>query len=94
MNFSKLSGVWHDGAGNKLPTACIQTSSYDREVPLVIAEEAYKEYAARYGTSQSLDRLCERGGFGASELAILLFWRVRRLEEALRTTPRPAGPGA
>lgn len=50
------------------------------EVPLHIAEEAYKEYAARYGTSQSLERLGERGGFGIFELAELLYDRIKRLE--------------
>ena len=33
-----------------------------------VAERAYEVYAARYGRSQSLDRLCERGGFGTGEL--------------------------
>ena len=41
-------------------------------VPWSVAEEAYKVYAARYGTQQSLDRLAERGGFGARELLWLL----------------------
>lgn len=29
---------------------------------------AYRDYAARYGTSQSFERLHERGGFGRLEL--------------------------
>ena len=37
-------------------------------VPRAVAERAYEVYAARYGRSQSLDRLCERGGFGTGEL--------------------------
>lgn len=48
-------------------------------MPLVVAEEAHKEYAAQ-GYSQSLARLNERGGFGAAELAILLYQRIKRLE--------------
>jgi hypothetical protein len=47
-----------------------------------VAEEAYKEYADQYGNSQSFERLCERGGFGIDELAILLFDRIKRLERA------------
>ena len=31
-------------------------------------EEAYRDYARRYGTSQSAERLAERGGFGYDEL--------------------------
>lgn len=45
-----------------------------------IAEEAYKEYSAQYGTDQSFDRLHERGGFGVSEIIFLLFDRCKRLE--------------
>ena len=37
-----------------------------------LAEEAYVEYARRYGKSQSLERLGERGGFGWSEIENLL----------------------
>ncbi len=37
-------------------------------IPWWLAEEAYKEYSKRYGTSQSLKRLAERGGFGRIEL--------------------------
>jgi hypothetical protein len=37
-----------------------------------VAEEAYREYARQFGTSQSLERLAERGGFGLRELAMLL----------------------
>lgn len=50
------------------------------EIPMPVAEEAYKEYSAQYGTEQSLRRLNERGGFGWSELAILLYERIKRLE--------------
>ena len=30
--------------------------------------EAYKSYSRRYGTSQSAERIAERGGFGEEEL--------------------------
>ena len=41
-------------------------------IPWWLAEEAYAYYASRYGTSQSLERLAERGGFGREELLMLL----------------------
>ena len=42
------------------------------EIPLWLAEIAYEYYAERFGTSQSLKRLGERGGFGRDELLMLL----------------------
>lgn len=41
-------------------------------VPWALAEEAYVEYSRCFGHDQSLERLAERGGFGAIEFAILL----------------------
>lgn len=41
-------------------------------IPWWLAEEAYTHYSKRYGTSQSLERLAERGGFGREELLMLL----------------------
>ncbi len=41
-------------------------------IPWWLAEEAYAEYSKRYGTSQSLERLNDRGGFGRSEFLTLL----------------------
>lgn len=41
-------------------------------IPWWLAEEAYKHYAGRFGSSQSLQRLAERGGFGREELLMLL----------------------
>ncbi len=60
---------------------------------MVIAEEAYKEYAAQYGTSQSLARLNERGGFGAAEIAILLFERIQRIQATPPDAPAATGKG-
>lgn len=38
---------------------------------------AYEEYARRFGNSQSLERLAERGGFGVCELSALFpGWRI------------------
>jgi len=39
-----------------------------RGVRREVAEAAYKNYARRYGMSQSFDRLHERGGFSIGEL--------------------------
>jgi len=45
-------------------------------IPWNIAELAYSVYSSRYGTSQTLQRLAERGGFGAGEMDTLLpGWR-------------------
>lgn len=41
-------------------------------VPWAVAEAAYAVYSRRYGTSQSLARLAERGGFSWSELVGLI----------------------
>ncbi len=41
-------------------------------IPWWLAEIAYEYYSSRYGTSQSLERLAERGGFGRAELLNLL----------------------
>ena len=49
-------------------------------VPRWIAEHAYVEYARQFGTSQSFDRLHERGGFGNIELMTFLCERIERLE--------------
>lgn len=51
-----------------------------RPVPWSWAEEAYREYAFCYGTSQTLERIAERGGFGAVEMIHLLVSRIKRME--------------
>jgi hypothetical protein len=72
--FSCVNGKW------TCPTAPCQGLSEKGRIPLALAQEAYKEYAAQGLSSQTLERLNERGGFGADELAILLFQRIKRLE--------------
>lgn len=42
------------------------------DIPWAVAEVAYREYVARWGASQSLERLAERGGFHPEELTELL----------------------
>lgn len=41
-----------------------------------LAEIAYRRYAEQFGTGQSLERMAERGGFGALEM-------IKLLDEAL-----------
>ena len=41
-------------------------------IPWWLAEEAYAWYSECFGSSQSLDRLAQRGGFGRKELLFLL----------------------
>jgi len=47
-------------------------------IPWEVAEYAYSVYSSKYGRSQSLERLRERGGFHASELDDFVpDWRER-----------------
>lgn len=39
-----------------------------KSIPWSIAEKAYADYSRRFGKNQSLERLAERGGFGAEEM--------------------------
>lgn len=56
----------------------ITTGPHPLSIPWDVAELAYSKYAALYGRSQSLERLAERGGFGASEMDELCpDWRDR-----------------
>ena len=76
--FMNFNGQWSKG-GKPVKTFPIQDTRGKTEVPLEVAEEAYKEYAELFGKQQSLGRLGERGGFGAAEIATLLFYRCKRL---------------
>lgn len=40
-------------------------------IPWSLAEEIYEVYSDLYGSSQSLERLAERGGFGWSEISYM-----------------------
>jgi hypothetical protein len=75
--FSCINGKWTG------PTMPIQKSG--TVIPSVIAEEAYKEYAAEYGVCQTLARINERGGFGSEELSILLFNRIKRIQSEINS---------
>lgn len=81
-----FTGQWTDGAGRPVKVAPIQVTQSARSIPLEVAAEAWKEYAAQGHGRQSLERLCERGGFGASEMAILLYERIKRIESTRMET--------
>lgn len=81
-------------AGTPTPDARtfpIQGPTPHRRIPWWLAEEAYAVYSGRYGTSQSLERLAERGGFSAGEMDMFApGWRekldtVAQLRAALRS---------
>lgn len=55
----------------------------DTSVPLEVAAEAHKQYCNEYGSAQTLQRINERGGFGAAELALLLYARIKKLEHRI-----------
>jgi hypothetical protein len=56
----------------------IQGKTTHRRIPWWLAEEAYAVYSSRYGMEQSIERLAERGGFGAGELDMFIpGWRDR-----------------
>jgi len=63
----------------------IRKSAISDTLPRPIVEEAYKEYVAQHGSLQSLDRLGERGGFGNTELIVLLYERIKKWEGYQKT---------
>jgi hypothetical protein len=74
FHFLKVNGKWNT-------ETCPMQNWNDTTIPLVVAKEGHKEYVFHGGAGQSLERLNERGGFAGSELAILLFGRIKRLEK-------------
>lgn len=63
--------------------------AYPPRIPWHVAELAYSVYAARWGGSQSLERLAERGGFHPGEMdEFLPNWREladdKRVADAVR----------
>lgn len=63
---------------NKVPMQKPTSNTVDEE----IARVAYEEYVAKYGSSQSFERLHERGGFCAMEIIMFLYERIQRLESS------------
>lgn len=58
-------------------------------IPWPHAEEAYKEYVAQFGMCQTLERIAERQGFGASEIVLFLVGRIKRLEGEMSKAAQP-----
>lgn len=54
-------------------------------IPWSLAEKLYAGYSAEYGTTQSLERLAERGGFGWAEIA--MWWKKSPFRAAIRALP-------
>lgn len=70
---------WWDSLGNRLnwdkqlKAVCpLQGSKENSGIPEPIARLVYEEYSAHYGTTQSFDRIQERGGFGVTEVIAAL----------------------
>lgn len=64
-------------------------------IPWETAEVIYAMYSARYGTSQSLERLAERSGFGWAEVELLFTDEIaKRNYTPIRTKlmTQPRGP--
>ena len=80
LTYDSQLKAWHDGTV-VVESAPLLDSS--RGIPMAVAEEAYKEYVARHGNIQSLERINQRGGFGAAELAILLYDRIKVYQRVL-----------
>lgn len=59
---------WEYDRDNKAETGCRMAYFPAGSVPWEVAEKAYAKYSALYGTSQSLERLAERAGFGHWEM--------------------------
>lgn len=84
-----------------LQTSRAPVKSGPLSIPWGIAEKAFSEYARLYGTSQSLERLAQRGGFSWGEMDMFYPpWRdecdrLKILEAAIRdieTYLENAGP--
>lgn len=59
--------------GNNCPHIERYKVNFPRFVPWDHAERAYKVYSRLYGTSQSLERLDERAGFGVYEFVFYYY---------------------
>lgn len=54
-------------------------------IPWAEAEDIYRDYSYLYGTSQTLRRLGERGGFGIDEIPMIRRDAARRREQVAQT---------
>ena len=76
MKTSPIQSEFHDyenrWKGGNCPHILKYRVPFPRAISWEDAERAYGSYSRRYGTGQSLERLSERGGFGALALLSLL----------------------
>lgn len=77
-------GQWKTKDSAPVESLPIQTRDCPNSLPRPIVEVAYKEYAAQHDTQQSLERLAERGGFGTTEIIILLYEHIERLDRMVK----------
>jgi hypothetical protein len=64
-----IQGEWNWGKGKRHRPVIHNKPC---TIPWWLAEQAYYVYSKKFGSSQSLERLAERGGFGRNELIWLL----------------------
>jgi hypothetical protein len=78
-------GAWKDAEGRSVPEAPLLDASRGPcdKVPLVVAEEAWKEYSDQGYGRQSLTQMNQCGGFSAAEIMTLLYDRCLRLQQQL-----------
>jgi hypothetical protein len=91
LRWTRVNKEWREN-GRPCRTAPVQIGYGEGAVPFDVSAEAWKEYAAQGHGSQSHERICQRGGWGAAELAILLYERIKRIEAAPATETGTAGP--
>ena len=72
-----LQGEWTRESHTNMPHCTI---------PKWLAEIAYTRYIEHGGHGQTLERLCERGGFGRSEFLAFLY-EALKIEAETRPTP-------
>lgn len=61
------------GKDGKCPHIDRYRVNFPKSVPWEHGERAYKVYSRLYGTSQSLERLAERAGFGVYEFVFFYY---------------------
>jgi hypothetical protein len=80
--FSATLKKWVDSrTDNPVRAFKISIELADYSIPWQVAEEAFKEYQERFTDMSSLEEVERSGGFGAAELALLLYERVKRVEQ-------------
>ena len=81
----KANKMTDDNRPFPIQASCRKHSRYGitkpSSIPWWLAEEAYAYYSEKFGNSQSLERLAERGGFGREELLMFIRRSLGKLEK-------------